>query len=256
MTQPRIAWTWSAALRCGLCTVPAALVVLTGDPSKGLAWAVGILPAAVIGLAPTRRARLRLVAVGALFALSVLVGSLLRHGTVTTVIGMFAVAYGAALLASHRAFGLVAMTLVAPVTAIGLSYPDIGKAAWLGLIMFGGALFSCAVFMLWPETKVAVAPAPGLLAAARARAYGLSLGLTAASAAWIGIAIHTDHVGWAPAAALFVMRPSEDMQRLRSVGRVVSVALGGLAAIAFLRADPSLAWLALVSVLALAGAAG
>ena len=66
MNQPAaLTWTWSDALRCGLCTLPAALIVLTGDPSRGLAWAVGILPAAVIGLAPQRRARLRLVFVGA-----------------------------------------------------------------------------------------------------------------------------------------------------------------------------------------------
>ncbi len=30
-----LTWTWSDALRCGLCTLPAALIVLTGDPSRG-----------------------------------------------------------------------------------------------------------------------------------------------------------------------------------------------------------------------------
>jgi hypothetical protein len=116
-----LAWTWSDALRCGLCTLPAALIVLTGDPSRGLAWAVGILPAAVIGLAPQRRARLRLVFVGAIFAASIMVGSLLIHSKVTAVIGIFAIAFGSALLASRRQFGLVAMSLCAPVAAVGLS---------------------------------------------------------------------------------------------------------------------------------------
>lgn len=136
-----LAWTWSDALRCGLCTLPAALIVLTGDPSRGLAWAVGILPAAVIGLAPQRRARLRLVSVGVLFALSILLGSLLIHTSVTAVIGIFAVAFGSALLASRRAFGLVAMSLCAPVAAVGLSYPDTTKALGLGLIILAGSVF-------------------------------------------------------------------------------------------------------------------
>jgi hypothetical protein len=255
--QPRIAWSWPAALRCGLCTVPAALVVLSGDPSKGLAWAVGILPAAVVGLAPTRRARLRLVVIGALFAASILVGSLLVQTTVTTVVGIFAVAYGSAILASRRVFGFAAMMLCAPVAAIGLSYDDVGKAAGLGLIVFGGSLFSCAVFLLWPERPPADGgTAPALLPRARAHQYGLCMGLAAATAAAIGIAINTDHIGWAPAAALFVMRPSEEMQKLRSVGRVLSVVVGALAAVAFLRASPALGWYAVVAVAALAGAGG
>jgi hypothetical protein len=52
-----LSWTWSDAPRCGLCTLPAAFIVLTGDPSRGLAWAVGIVPAAIIGLASPRSAR-------------------------------------------------------------------------------------------------------------------------------------------------------------------------------------------------------
>lgn len=89
--------------------------------------------------------------------------------------------------------------------------------------------------------------------------YGLRLGLAAAVATAIGIAIHTDHVGWAPAAALFVRRPTKEMQELRSVGRVVSVLLGALVAVAFLRLTPSselVAVLAVLAVLAIAGAAG
>jgi hypothetical protein len=160
-----------------VCTTPAALIVLTGDPARGLAWAVGILPAAIIGLAPQRRsrARARLVSVGLLFALSIMLGSLLIQTSVTAVVGIFAVAFGSAMLASRRAFGLV---------------------------------------------------------------------------------VHTDHVGWAPAAALFVMRPTEDMHELRSVGRVVSVLLGALAAVALLRLTPSSELVAVLAVAAIGGAAG
>ena len=223
-----LSWTWSDAVRCGFCTLPAALIVLTGDPTRGLAWAVGILPAAVIGLAPRRKTRIRLVYVGVLFGLSILLGSLLVQTSVTAVIGIFAVALGAATLASRRAFGLVAMSLCAPVAAVGLSYPDIGKALGLGAIMLGGSVFAYCVSLLYPEwTPEESVGEPQLLPPAAAARYGIRLGLAASVATAIGIAIHTDHVGWAPAAALFVMRPAKEMQELRSVGRVVSVVLGG-----------------------------
>jgi hypothetical protein len=41
------------------------------------------------------------------------------------------------------------------------------------------------------------------------------------------------------AAALMVMRPSREVQTLRSIGRIVSVFLGALATVAFLRLRPS-----------------
>jgi Fusaric acid resistance protein-like len=252
-----LAWTWSEAVRCGLCTLPAALIVLTGDPGRGLAWAVGILPAAVIGLAPQRKARRRLVFVGALFAASIMLGSLLVHTDVTAVVGIFAVAFGSAILASRRQFGLVAMSLCAPVAAVGLSYPDQGKALALGLIVFGGSVFSYVVSLLYAEwTPEGSDTGSQLLPSALAASYGLRLGLAAGVATAVGIAIHTDHVGWAPAAALFVMRPAADMQRLRSIGRLVSVLLGALAAVAFLRITPSTELVATLAVLAIAGAAG
>jgi uncharacterized membrane protein YccC len=170
-----LTWTWSDALRCGLCTIPAALIVLTGDPGRGLAWSVGILPAAVIGLAPRRKERLRLV-------------------------------------------------------AVALLYPE--------------------------HSPEQAAPPPRLLPSAMAAPYGIRLGSAAGVATAVGIAIHTDHVGWAPAAALFVVRPTEEMQERRSIGRLVSVLLGALAAVAFLRLTNSPELVAILAVVAIAGAAG
>jgi uncharacterized membrane protein YccC len=77
------------------------------------------------------------------------------------------------------------------------------------------------------------------------------LGLAAASSAAAGEAIHTDHVGWATAAAMFVMRPKAEMQQLRSVGRVVSVFLGALAAVVFVRTDPAVGVVALAAIAAI-----
>jgi len=251
-----ISWTWSHAIRCAICTLPAVPVILISNPSKGLAWAVGILPAAVVRLGPSRRSRFRLILVGLLFGLSALLGSVLAQTTVTAIVGIFAVGLGCALLASRKAIGLTVMALCAPVTAIGLTYGDIGTAAVLGLLMFIGSAFSCAVFMLWPEFPEVTRPAPQLLPLQVARSYGVLLGLAAAFATGIGIAIHTDHVGWAPAAAFFVMRPSKEMQVLRSVGRIVSVLFGALVAVVFLRTSPSTAAISVLAVVLIAGAGG
>lgn len=251
-----LAWSWPDALRCGLCTLPAAAVIVLGNPSKGLAWAVGVLPAAIIGLAPKRRQRVRIAATGVLFGASVLLGSLLVQTDVTAVLGIFAVAFGAALLATRTSVGLVAMFLCAPVTAIGLSYGDIVSALGLALIMVGGSVFAWLVFLAWPESPAETAPAQPLLPVPTAVQFGLCAGLAAAAATIIGLAIHTDHVGWAPAAALLVMRPAEEMAKIRMVGRLVSVLLGALAAVAFLRVSPSDAAVALAAIAALAGAAG
>ena len=65
-------------------------------------------------------------------------------------------------------------------------------------------------------------------------------------------AIHTDDVGWATAAALFVMRPEREMQELRSVGRVGSVFLGALAAVAFVRTSPPPSALSTAAIVAVA----
>jgi uncharacterized membrane protein YccC len=86
--------------------------------------------------------------------------------------------------------------------------------------------------------------------------YGVRLGAAGATAAAFGFLLDLEHVGWACAAALLVMRPVAEMQRLRSVGRVIAVAIGALAAIALVRLTPA-AWvysLAAIAALAACGA--
>jgi uncharacterized membrane protein YccC len=52
------------------------------------------------------------------------------------------------------------------------------------------------------------------------------------------------------------MRPVAEMQRLRSAGRIIAVAAGALAAIAFARLEPSAAVYGIAAVAVVAGAAG
>ena len=231
--------------------MPAALVVLN-DPSKGVAMSVGVLPAAIIGLAPRRRGRLAVVLLGVLTGVPMLVGGLLSGVPVLAVAGIALLAIGAVLLARRSRLGRVVMVLSLPMVGVGLSYSDVGEAAALAALMVAGSVFACLVSMLWPQRPAAprATPAepPGL-------EYGLRLGAAGASAAAIGFLLDFEHVGWACAAALLVMRPVEEMQRLRSAGRVIAVVVGAGLAIALLRIDPPVAWYALAVIAVVAGAA-
>lgn len=252
MRNKSVVWVWADAGRCALCALPAALVIAAVDATKGLAWATGILPAAIVGMAPQRRDRSKLVMIGGLFGVSIAIGSLLSQTALLAVLGIFLVAYGSAVLASRVAFGALALAMCAPVAAVGLSYTELSQALALGLIMFAGSVWSYLVFMLWAERPATPENRPTLLPMPFAHAYGILLGLAAASSAAVGEAIHTDHVGWATAAAMFVMRPKREMQQLRSVGRVVSVFVGALAAVAFVRTGPPAVAVAGVAIAAIA----
>ena len=124
-----------------------------------------------------------------------------------------------------------------------------------------GAVYSWLVSLLWPEPAVTGppqgTPAPrGPAVNAAMLDYGIRLGLAGAVCAAIGFALDLEHVGWAVTAALIVMRPSPELQRLRSVGRLVSVSIGAIAAIAVVETTPSVGVLAAATVAALAAAAG
>ena len=62
--------------------------------------------------------------------------------------------------------------------------------------------------------------------------YGYAAGAAGALCAAVGFALNLEHVGWAPAAALLVMRPLPEVQRMRSLDRVIDVVVGAAAAIA------------------------
>jgi uncharacterized membrane protein YccC len=124
-----------------------------------------------------------------------------------------------AALAARFRLGTIAMTLCLPMFGVGLSYPDVGKAAGAAALMV------------------------------------LCLGAAGATAAAIGFLLDLEHVGWACAAALLVMRPSADMQRLRSAGRILAVAAGALAGAALVRLHPPAGVYSVALIAALAAAA-
>lgn len=248
---PGLVWDQSAAVLGAVYALPGAVVSLS-DRSRGLALAVGVLPAAIAGLMPTRRGRVAIVVLGTSIGVPMFIGGLLANVPVLAVLAIAGLGVVSALLAARSRLGQIAMTLSLPMVGIGLSYSNLGKAASLAGLMVLGSVFACLVSMLWPEHAAApssrAGPKPTL-------GYGVRLGAAGATAAAIGFLLDLEHVGWACAAALLVMRPAAEMQRLRSVGRILAVAVGALAAIVIVRLGPS-AWVySLAALAAVAGAA-
>jgi hypothetical protein len=251
--EPDLAWDWRNALFAAACALPAALLALD-DVSHGLALAVGMLPAALVGLLPTRRARLALVPFGLLVGASMFLGGLLASLPALAVAAVALLGPASAVLAAARPrLGLVAMQLALPMVGIGFSFSGASKAAGLAGLMVVGSAIACLVSLAWPEVAADSArPAP----AAPTLEYGVRLGAAGATAAAIGFALDFDHVGWACAAALLVMRPAWEMQRLRSVGRIAAVAAGAVAGIVLTRLGPPAGVYGAAAVLAVAAAAG
>ena len=256
--RPGLAWSWAACLRGVLYALPA-LAVGWRDPAQAMAWAVGVLPAAAVGLAPARRGRLVIVLLGLCVGAAMVVGALLAGAGWWAVAGVFALAVAAALLAARARVGVLALFLGVPMVGVGLSFDGVADALGAAALILAGSVYACLVAQAWPSSAAPTAPRPARLplrGRREALEYGLRLGGAGAAATAVGLAWAPTHPGWPAAAALLVMRPGADTQRLRSAGRVLAVLTGAGAAITLLAAGPA-AWgyaLVAVAVVALAAA--
>jgi Fusaric acid resistance protein family len=250
-----LTWDWADAALGAACALPGALVALEDVP-RGLALAFGALPAATVGLAPTRRGRVAGLALGVLTGVSILLGAAVGRAPAVAVATLLLLGVLSAWWAGRSRLGMVVMTLCLPMTGIGLSYA-IGKAAEAAGLIALASVFALLVSMLWPERGTRErATTPQSQPVAPTLGYGLRLGLAGATAAGLGFALDLEHVGWACAAALIVMRPAPEMQRVRSVGRLVAVTVGAAAAIVLTQLTPPNVWYGIAGLLAVAGAAG
>jgi hypothetical protein len=217
--------------------LPAALLVFNDIP-RGLALAIGTIPATTAGLAPTRRARRKTAFLGVFVGVPILIGSTLATVPWLAVVGIFFIAIGAVVIARRPGpLGSVVLNLGVPMVAVGFSYDHIADGVALALIMVAGSLYACLVSLLWPEFKIPTTTAPPPWSPPPL-AYGVHLGLAGATAAAIGFGFDLDHVGWASMAAVVVMRPSAEMQTLRSVGRLLSVIIGAFVGVAIAQTEP------------------
>ena len=247
-------WNWSHALLGAIYALPAAAVILV-DPSSGVALAVGVLPAAAVGLPGPRRGRVAVVLVGALMGICLLIGSVLALIPVLAVPAIFALCVGAAVAASQSRVGRVALFLAVPLIGIGLSFDDPREMAGAALLIFAGSVYAFLISLLWPARPAPKTDAPSPAGRQAMLRYGVMLGLAGATAAAIGFLLRLDHVGWACGACLLVMRPDPDLLRLRGLDRVWSVLAGAAAGGALVLVDPPTAVLAAAVIVALAGLA-
>jgi hypothetical protein len=229
---PGIAWSWPH-LGLGVAYGVPALLVGLGDPSRGAVLAVGMLPAAALGLRGSRRERVAVVPVGALAGASLLLGSLVG-GTpwlAALVLLVVATAVAAATSRPGSRIAPVALGLGVPMMGAGLSVEPADAAA-LALLLVAGSVYAWLVSLAWPERRRPVAPARERPVPSRAAAvaYGLQIGVAGALCALLAFGAGLDHPGWAATAALLVSRPRWAALRDRGVGRSVSVVAGALVA--------------------------
>jgi len=245
--------TWDArgAWLGAAYAIPAAILVFD-ELTLGFAVAVGVVPVATAGLAPTRRARRGIGMVGLFVGLPIFFGAVVAHVSWIAIVTLFAAGVGAVWLTRRAArLGQVLMTLGLPMMGVGFSYADdLRTAAGAAALMLIGSLYACLVSLLWPASTEPPAPRPS--APRPTIGYGVRLGLAGATAAAIGFAFDLDHVGWACAAALLVMRPSAEMQQLRSIGRILSVTIGAMLGVLVVTLHPPTAAYSILMVVTVA----
>jgi hypothetical protein len=179
-----IVWDWS---RFGLGVVLAlpAIIGLIFDIDTGLALAVGILPVVALPLAPLRRARIQSLVIAAIAGVSLVVGSLLGRNAFVAVVALFVICLGASLAALQSRAGQLALSFVAPLAGMGLSFESGKVSVVAGLMILSGA-YAWAISLLWPERPATAQHESRAQTRREALDYGIRLGCAAATAAGIG----------------------------------------------------------------------
>ena len=224
-----LVWSGRGATYGLLLAVPGTVVIATGHVKPGVELLVGTLVAAIVGVYPSRARRKAMLVVGLLFALSISLGALLATAPWLAVPGIAVVALAAAHAAAEKPLGILAMNLCLPIMGIGFSY-DVAGAVGFGLLIVAGTIYGYLLSLAFKEYPSPPAPDRGMLTRDEARRYGVVLALTAFTSALAGFTLNVDHPGWVVGAALLVIRPGHELQRIRSIGRIVAVYIGALLA--------------------------
>ena len=232
-----LTWNWSR-FALGVVFALPGVVVAPFAPTAGLALAIGVLPAAAFGLPARRSRRAILPIVGVLSALGMLLGSVLTRVPVIAVVALFVLSIAASLSTRHGRVGQLLLALVLPLVGIGLSFPELSTTWMMAVCILAGSVYAWLVSLLWPERVDRLPPTPQTTRGADLLGYGILLGLASAIAASIGYFLGLEHVGWATGTVLLVMRPARGQVILRSAGRAASVFLGAAAALAFALFEP------------------
>lgn len=255
-----VAWSWRNVGFGAVLAAPAAITALF-DPSSGLPLAVGVLPAAALGLRSTRGERMMVALVGAVAAVSIFLGSIVAGQPVLAVVMVFALCVAVAVAASdpRRRLAPVMLMLGLPLYGTGLSEGNWTTGLAAALLIAAGSLYAWLISLLWPQGESRERPERPAVPRRAMVVYGVQIGLAGAASAALGFALGADHPGWACTAALLVSRPVRDQLDTRAWGRSASVLLGsvlacGIAALAL--PDPAIAAVVLATLAAASGTSG
>jgi hypothetical protein len=249
-----LVWSWRNAAFGVVMSSVAVVVMLSGNVQNGLYLLLGAIPAAILGLPPRRTDRRRVMIIGVLFALSTLIGSILAQWAAVAVVGMFLLGLGAALLATRRLFGYAVLTICLPLAGSGLTYDGLAESAPVSALFLAGSAIAFVGALCFPEYDAPATVSRPLLSVPAARNYGVRLGLAAAVSTAIGLYSGAEYTGWIVISTLLVIRPTDEMLKLRSAGRAVSVFIGAVVAAWMLSMDLSAPAIALVSAGAIVAA--
>ncbi len=230
MAKP-IQFTRQDTLHAAIGVIPGFVLICSGYLTPGIAFAIGLLPTSLLGIAPSRKLRLIYGLLGCLFGVGVYVGSYivnLRNIWIAALI-FLAVSFAATIVSSKRPAGGLLLALIIPSLAVGTSYNS-SEALGLTIAFMLGSIWSSLVSLTWPEFPPNKETRVRLMALqpANVKTYGLLLGLTAATSVVVGYYFDAAHAGWVATAAMLVMRPVQEMAGMRGIGRALSTIVGTL----------------------------
>jgi hypothetical protein len=207
------------------------VLIALGHLTAGVAFAIGLLPTSLMGIAPRRKLRLVYGVVGCLFGLGIFLGALIisSRSTAETAVLFFAVCFSATILASLRPVGTLLLGILIPSLGVGTGYTT-SKAAALMVAFMAGSIWSSLATLPWPEFSPDkhVRERLAAMRPSHVKTYGVLLGLTAATSIVVGHVFDIPYPGWIATAAMLVIRPVQDMTGWRGVGRAVSTIAGTL----------------------------
>jgi hypothetical protein len=226
-----IQFTGQDTLHAAIGVIPAFLLICFGQLTPGIAFAIGLLPTSLLGIAPSRKLRLIYGILGCLFGVGVYVGSFIvnLHSIWIAAAIFLIISFAATIVSSKRPAGGVLLALIIPSLAVGTSYSS-SEALGLTIAFMSGSVWSSLVSLFWPEFPPSKDTRERLLALqpADANTYGLLLGLAAATSVVVGSYVDPAHAGWVATAAMLVMRPVKQMAGVRGIGRALSTIVGTL----------------------------
>ena len=226
-----IQFTRQDTLHATIGVIPAFLLICFGYLTPGIAFAIGLLPTSLLGIAPSRKLRLIYGILGCLFGVGVYVGSSIvnLHNIWIAATIFLVVSFAATIVSSKRPAGGLLLALLIPSLAVGTSYSS-SEALGLTIAFMLGSVWSSLVSLIWPEFLPSKETRDRLMALqpANVKTYGLLLGLAAATSVLVGYYFDATHGGWVATATMLIMRPVQEMAGKRGIGRALSTIVGTL----------------------------